>query len=116
MSDYLMPIDLRQISTGQSEKGTARTNSSATSSADNALAENKTSESANKNTQQDSVVLSDKSQLVSTLLTEISARPQVNESRVAALKSSIASGEFSVSADKIASNILSLDDGLRKLT
>ena len=111
MSDFLMPIDIRQISTGQSDKGTSRTNNSSTN-----LIETNPNESAKINAQQDSVVLSDKSQLVSTLLTEISARPEVNESRVAALKSSIASGEFSVSADNIASKILSLDDGLRKLT
>lgn len=111
MSDLLMPIDLRQISTGQSEKGTSRTNNSSAP-----LNANKPSEPVNTSTQQDSVVLSDKSQLVSTLLTEISARPEVNESRVAALKSSIASGEFSVSADKIASKMLTLEDGLRKLT
>ena len=106
-----MPIDLRQLSTGQSNTETRKTSNDSSP-----VSEKHPTESANTNTQQDSVELSDKSQLVTTLLNKIASQPEVNESRVAALKSSIASGEFSVSADKIASKILALDDGLRKLT
>ena len=110
MSDTFMPIDLRHITTGQSDAGTRRTNSSSES-----VTAKEGQASAKSVAQQDSVELSGKALLVQSLLNEIAASPEVNNSRVEQLRSSIASGEFSVSADKIASKLLLLDDGLRKL-
>jgi len=111
MSDPFMPIDLRQINTGQPGAGTKRADQSSenVSSKDDSGSEKAV-------TQQDSVELSGKAQLVKSLISEMSSQPEVNESRVAELRASIASGEFSVSADKIASKMLALDDGLRKLS
>ena len=106
-----MPIDLRQITTGQSGAQAKRANNSSA----NASPDGK-SNSVNTNAQQDSVELSDKAQLVKSLLSELSSRSEVNGSRVEQIKTSIASGEFTVSADKIASKMLALDVGLRKLS
>lgn len=106
-----MPIDLRQITTGQTGTGTRRAEN--TSESSNARKDNG---SANASVQQDSVELSGKSQLVKSLLSEIASRPEVNSSRVEQIKNSIASGNFSVSADKIATKMMALDNGLRKLS
>ncbi len=110
MSDRLMPIDLRHINSGQTEPGARRTKKSST-----AVVVEK-SDSVNVNAQQDSVELSDKAQLVQSLISDLSSRPEVNQSRVEQLRTSIASGEFSVSANRVADNILAFEDGLRKLS
>jgi len=105
-----MPIDLRQINVGQ--PGTeARKAENATDAAGKG-----TPQSAQTNSQPDSVELSDKAQHVQSLLSDLSSLPEVNESRVEQLRTSIASGEFSVSADKIASKMLDLETGLRALS
>ena len=106
-----MPIDLRQINTGQSGAQARRTNNSSADASSGGK-----SNSVNTNAQQDSVELSDKAQLVKSLLSELSSRSEVNGSRVEQIKTSIASGEFTVSADKIAGKMLALDVGLRKLS
>jgi len=111
MSDYIMPIDIRQITTGQAGAGTRRTDNSTS----NQVSADGKSNTVATTTQQDSVELSDKAQLVKSLLSDLSSRSQVNQSRVEQIRTSIASGEFSVSADKIASKMLDLDLGLRKL-
>ncbi|MCP3673727.1 MAG: flagellar biosynthesis anti-sigma factor FlgM [Gammaproteobacteria bacterium] len=110
MSDPFMPIDLRQITTGQTGPGARR----AENASDPTSSENK---SANANTvaQQDSVELSDKSHLISSIISDLSSRPEVNQSRVEQVRASIASDDFSVSAEKIASKMLDLEVGLRKL-
>ncbi len=105
-----MPIDLRQITTGHTGPGARRAeNASGPTSSEN--------KSANTNTvaQQDSVELSDKSQLITSVISDLSSRPEVNQSRVEQVRASIASGDFSVSAEKIASKMLDLEVGLRKL-
>jgi len=110
MSDRIMPIDVRQITTGQTGPGARRTESSS----DQVSSESK-SGSAHATVQQDSIELSNKSQLVTSLLSDLANKPEVNQSRVEQVRASIASGEFSVSADKIANNMLNLEVGLRKL-
>ena len=110
MSDSFMPIDLRQIATGQ-----AGTETKKAAHSDDSNVSKEASNNAASATQQDSLELSDQSQLVQALISDLSNRPIVNESKVETLRNSIASGEFSVSADKIASSMLALEAGLRKL-
>ena len=110
MSDPFMPIDVRQINTGQNDTGTERTSSSS----DSVPEENK-SQSVTTGKQHDSLELSDKAQLVQSLISDLSTASEVNQSRVEQIKSSIASGEYSVSADKITAKMLDLELGLRKL-
>ncbi|MCP4411497.1 MAG: flagellar biosynthesis anti-sigma factor FlgM, partial [Gammaproteobacteria bacterium] len=52
---------------------------------------------------------------VQSLISDLSSSPEVDQSRVEQIRASIASGEFSVSADKVASKMLALEVGLRKL-
>ena len=106
-----MPIDLKQINTGQIGANTRKANSSS----DVASNPNE-SRSANNVPQQDSVELSSKSQRINSLLSDLSTKPEVNKSKVEQLRNSIASGEYSVSADKIASKLLNLDFGHRNLS
>lgn len=106
-----MPIDLRQINTSQAGANTKGANNSL-----DVAKENGESKSANNVANQDSVELSSKSQLVSSLLKEISNQPEVNASKVDELRNSIASGEYTVSADKVANKLLTLDFGHRKLS
>ncbi len=111
MSDRLMPIDIKQINTGQTDAGAGR--------AEKSSSETATDEkpgSVNVNAQQDSIELSNKAQLVQSLLSDLSSQPEVNQSRVEQLRTSIASGEYSVSADQVAGKMLALEDGLRKLS
>ncbi len=110
MSDRLMPIDFRQINTGQTDTGARR----AEKSSSKAVADENTG-TVNVNAQQDSVELSNKAQLVQSLISDLSSSPEVDQSRVEQIRASIASGEFSVSADKVASKMLALEVGLRKL-
>ena len=110
MSDPFMPIDLKQINTGQVGTNTRKANASSDVSTNQAE-----SRSANNVVQQDSVELSNKSQLINSLLSELSTKPEVNESKVEQLRNSIASGEYTVSAEKIASKLLTLDFGHRNL-
>ena len=111
MSDPFMPIDLKQINTGQVGANTRRANNSSEVNVNQ-----NESRSASNTIQQDSVALSDKSQLINSLLSDLSTKPEVNESKVEQLRNSIASGEYSVSADKIASKLLTLDFGHRKIS
>ena len=111
MSDPFMPIDFRQITTGQSGAETKR----ADNSSSKVSSEDK-SQSVNTNAPHDSVELSDKAQLVQSLISDMSSSSEVNQPRVEQIRASIASGEFSVSADKIANKMLDLDIGLRKLS
>ena len=110
MSDRLMPIDFRQINTGQTEAGTKR----AEKTSSETVVDEK-SGSVNVSAQQDSVELSNKAQLVQSLISDLSSQPEVDQSRVEQVRSSIASGEFSVSADQVANKILALEVGLREL-
>ena len=112
MLDPFMPIDLKQITTGHAGSEARR----AKNSSDNSLADGKPGSVNNNIAQQDSVELSDKAQQVKSLLSDISSMPEVNQSRVEQLRNAIASGNFSVSADKIAGKMLALENGLRKLS
>ena len=111
MSDPFMPIDLKQINPGQVGANTRRANSSSEVNVNQ-----NESRSANNAAQSDSVELSSKSQLVNSLLSDLSIKPEVNQSKVEQLRNSIASGEYSVSADKIASKLLTLDFGHRNIS
>ncbi|MFT5452018.1 MAG: negative regulator of flagellin synthesis FlgM [Enterobacterales bacterium] len=111
MSDPFMPIDLKQINTGQVGANTKRAGSSS-----DVTGNPSEPRSANNVAPQDSVELSDKSQLISSLLSDLSTKPEVNESKVERLRNSIASGEYSVSADKLASKLLTLDFGHRNIS
>jgi negative regulator of flagellin synthesis FlgM len=111
MSDPFMPIDLKQINTGQVGANTRRANNSSEVN----VSQNE-SRSANNAAQPDSVELSSKSQLINSLLSDLSTKPEVNKSKVEQLRNSIASGEYSVSADKIASKLLTLDFGHRNIS
>ena len=111
MSDPFMPIDLKQINAGQVGANTRRANNSSEVNVNQ-----NESRSANNAAKSDSVELSSKSQLINSLLSDLSTKPQVNESKVEQLRNSIASGEYSVSADKIASKLLTLDFGHRNIS
>ncbi len=113
MSDRLMPIDFRQINTGQTESSTKRTEKTSPTTASG---DKSGSDSVDVNAQHDSVELSNKAQLVQSLISDLSTRPEVNQTRVEQIRASIASGEFSVSADQVASKMLALEVGLRKLS
>jgi negative regulator of flagellin synthesis FlgM len=110
MSDPLMPIDLRQLTTGQ----TGASNQGKAVARDN-QAQAKTP-SPDNSTSSDSVQVSDKARLVGKLIQDLSAKPEVDSEKVEKLKTAIASGEFSVSTSKVASKMLQLEDGLRKLS
>ncbi len=113
MSDPFMPIDFRHIGTGQA--GQAGNEARKTEKVSSADSNAHSTESKSGNALLDSVELSGKVSLVNSLIEELASRPVVNESRVEQLRTSIASGEFTVSADKIATKIIALDDGLRNL-
>ena len=61
----------------------------------------------------DSVVLSDKAKIVQSLISEISQPPQTDPQRLEALRTAIASGEYSVTAEKLATKLLDIDFGYR---
>ena len=61
----------------------------------------------------DKVVLSDRAQVVQAAVSEISQPPKPNAERIEALRAAINSGQYSVSAESIASKLLTIDFGIR---
>ena len=111
MSDPLMPIDLRQLTTGQ----TGASNQGKAVARDDQRPSSPAKESSQVGST-DSVEVSEKARLVGQLLSDLSAKPEVDSAKVDRIKNAIASGEFTVSADSIAAKILQVDNGLRKLS
>ena len=115
MSDPFMPIDLRQINSAQTDRSAQKANNASDKALEgqaNKLASS-SDNATNKAVSPDTLELSAQSQLVGSLISKISAQPEVNQTRVEQLRTSIASGEYTVSPDKIASKLLTLDFGLR---
>lgn len=107
ISGTRMAIDFRNISSNQTDATNKRTApDSATNQQQEAPAQVSTSS-------QDTVVLSDKAQVVQSLISEISEPPKTDPARIEALRSAIDSGTYTVSAENIASKLLTIDFGIR---
>ena len=106
MSGDYMSIDLKNITANQAD-----------ASGNNAKIRQAEADLTNDQKQQavsdDSVVLSDKAKVVQSLISEISQPPQTDPQRLEALRSAIASGEYSVTAEKLATKLLDIDFGYR---
>lgn len=108
ISGSKMSINFRNISSDQTG-ATSRGNSDRTPQETQGQAVSNTA----KSTASDQVVLSSKAQEVRSLIAELAQPPQSNSQRIEALKTAINSGNYSVSADKIASKMLTIDFGYR---
>jgi negative regulator of flagellin synthesis FlgM len=108
ISGIKMTIDFRNI---QSNQPDATSKQSATSTAPETKSQ--ASESSSTPVKQDTVVLSNQAQVIQSVVAEISQPPSSNPERIEALRNAINSGEFTVSAESIASKMLSIDFGNR---
>ena len=107
MSGDFMSIDLKNITANQPDAAGA--NNKVRSAEAGAESEQKQSQAVSD----DSVVLSDQAKVVQSLISEISQPPKTDPQRLEALRTAIASGEYSVTAEKIATKLLDIDFGYR---
>ena len=103
-----MAIEIRNINSNRTEAQEQRQLNSAVEKADNS-AVNTQAQSGNG----DSVVISDQAQRVQSLLENISEPPAPDAQRLEALRTAINSGTYTVSAESIASKLLTIDFGDR---
>lgn len=107
MSGDFMSIDLKNITSNQPDAAGANNKLRPAEAGSNSDQKQQAAVSG------DSVVLSDKAKVVQSLISEISQPPKANSKRIEALRTAIASGEYSVTAEKIATKLLDIDFGYR---
>ncbi|MBT8448765.1 MAG: flagellar biosynthesis anti-sigma factor FlgM [Gammaproteobacteria bacterium] len=102
-----MSIDLKNITANQTDAtgANAKLRQSET--------DLNTEQKQQKAVSDDSVVLSDKAKVVQSLISEISQPPKTDSQRIDALRATIASGDYSVTAEQIATKLLDIDLGYR---
>ena len=110
ISGTKMAIEIRNLSSNRTEAQEQRQVSRSVEKAEQTSV-NVDSQSATSNT--DTVSLSDKAQEVQSLISSISEPPAPNQERIEALRTAINSGTFTVSAEQIASKLLTIDFGNR---
>jgi len=110
MSGDYMSIDLKNITANQTDSTANRTASRSTSDQGT---DTTPANAGQSSAPQDSVVLSDQAQVVQSLISTLSQAPESDTQRIEQLRNAINSGEYSVSAEKIASKMLTLDFGHR---
>ena len=106
MSGDFMSIDLKNITANQPD---ATGGNAKVRQAESDL----NAEQKQQAVSDDSVVLSDKAKIVQSLISEISQPPQTDPQRLESLRAAIASGEYSVTAEKLATKLLDIDFGYR---
>ena len=107
MSGDFMSIDLKNITSNQADAAGANKKLRAAETGSNTEQKQQTAVS------DDSVVLSDQAKVVQSLISEISQPPKADSQRIETLRAAIASGDYSVTAEKIASKLLDIDFGYR---
>lgn len=109
ISGTKMAIELRNVSSNRTEAQEQRQLNSAVEKADNSDVNTQADVGSNG----DSVVISDQAQRVQSLIASISEPPASDTQRLEALRSAINSGTYTVSAESIASKLLTIDFGDR---
>ena len=108
ISGTRMTIDFRNIQSNQPDATNKQSAPSAASENNSQASESSTTPVA-----QDTVVLSNQAQVIQSVVAEISQPPATNPERIEALRNAINSGDYTVSAESIASKMLSIDFGNR---
>ncbi|MEL0068175.1 MAG: flagellar biosynthesis anti-sigma factor FlgM [Gammaproteobacteria bacterium] len=109
ISGQKMAIEVRNISSNRTEAREQRQVSEPVGKTENSSLNTQ----AQANTQSDSVVISDQAQKVQTLISSISEPPAPDTQRIETLRAAINSGTYTVSAESIASKLLTIDFGDR---
>ena len=108
ISGTKMTIDFRNIQSNQPD-ATSKRSAPSTASESNVKQSNENATPSST----DTVVLSGQAKLIQSVIAEISQPPQSNPERIETIRNAIDSGEYTVSAESIASKLLSIDFGDR---